>query len=434
MEISLTIKAHIKVASSDDAKLLADSMEAYRLGCNLVSQYVFDHDFELVQNKLQKATYSDLRSKFNLKSQMACSVVRTVIARYKSVQTQLENKPYKCHDVYAKEDKGYYSIKRDLDWLWKPIFFKRPQLDEVRNRDYSFKKGSKAVQNFNEKGIIVSVNTLDGRVECEICAPGFEKYLDGTWTFGTAKILRSSKHWFMHISVTKSFPDYETEQTRHVVGIDRGLRQIVTCYDEKGKTLFRSGKAIARKRQHYKELRRHLQIKNTKNSKRRIRKLGDRENRWMNDYNHCLSKTLVRHYGADTLFVLEDLTDVTFDTVYNCKRENRYEHHSWSFYDLEQKLKYKAHLNGSEVVKVDAHYTSQRCPKCGRIFKENRDHGLHMYVCDRCGYRSNDDRIAAMNIQMLGTMYVSGVPNPSYQSKRGTNEAKKVKKSKKQTN
>ena len=57
-----------------------------------------------------------------------------------------------------------------------------------------------------------------------------------------------------------------------------------------------------------------------------------------------------------------------------------------------------------------------------------------MYICDRCGYRSNDDRIAAMNIQMLGTMYVSGVPNPSYQSKRGTNEAKKVKKSKKQTN
>ena len=30
MEISLTIKAHIKVASSDNAKSLADSMEIYR--------------------------------------------------------------------------------------------------------------------------------------------------------------------------------------------------------------------------------------------------------------------------------------------------------------------------------------------------------------------------------------------------------------------
>lgn len=426
MDISLTIKAHIKVPSANAAKALADSMEAYRRGCNFVSQYVFEHGFELVQNKLQKATYSDLRSNFNLKSQMACSVVRTVIARYKSVETQLHNKPYKCHDVNAPKDEGCYTVQRNLDWLWKPIFFKRPQLDEVRGRDYSFKQNGK----------IVSVNTLDGRIECEIVMPGFEQYLNDEWTFGTAKILRSGKYWFMHISATKSFPDYEIEQTRHVVGIDRGLRQIVTYYDEKGKTLFHRGKTIARKRQHYKELRRHLQMTNTRNSKRRIRKIGNRENRWMSDCNHCLSKTLVNHYGPDTLFVLEDLTDVTFDTVYNRKRENRYEYHSWSFYDLEQKLKYKAHLNGSEVVKVDAHYTSQRCPKCGRILKENRDHGLHMYICDRCGYRSDDDRIAAMNIQMLGTIYVSGVPNPSYQSKHDTTGAKKAKgkKSKKQTN
>lgn len=426
MDISLTIKAHIKVTSSENAKSLADSMEAYRQGCNFVSEYIFEHDFELGQAKLNKAVYSDLRQKFNLRSQMAQSVLKTVIARYKSVKTQLGQKPYKFHDINALKDKGYYTVQRDLDWLWKPIFFKRPQLDEVRDRDYSFKQNGK----------IVSVNTLNGRIECEIAMPGFEKYLDDEWTFGTAKILRSGKHWFMHISATKSFPDYEIEQTRHVVGVDRGLRQIVTCYDEKGKTFFHNGKAIARKRQHYKELRRHLQMTNTRNSKRRIRKIGQRENRWMSDYNHCLSKTLVNHYGADTLFVLEDLTDVTFDTVYSRKKENRYEHHSWSFYDLEQKLKYKAHQNGSKVVEVDAHYTSQRCPKCGRILKENRGHGLHMYICDRCGYRSNDDRIAAMNIQMLGTMYVSGVPNPSYQSKHDTTDAKKAKgkKTKKQTN
>lgn len=426
MDISLTIKAHIKVASSENAKSLIDSMEAYRQGCNFASEYIFEHDFELGQAKLNKAVYSDLRQKFNLRSQMAQSVLKTVIARYKSVKTQLGQKPYKFHDINVPKDKGYYTVQRDLDWLWEPIFFKRPQLDEVRDRDYSFKQNGK----------IVSVNTLNGRIECEIAMPGFEKYLDDEWTFGTAKILRSGKHWFMHISATKSFPDYEIEQTRHVVGVDRGLRQIVTCYDEKGKTFFHNGKTIARKRQHYKELRRHLQMTNTRNSKRRIRKIGQRENRWMSDYNHCLSKTLVNHYGADTLFVLEDLTDVTFDTVYSRKKENRYEHHSWSFYDLEQKLKYKAHQNGSEVVEVDAHYTSQRCPKCGRILKENRDHELHMYICDRCGYRSNDDRIAAMNIQMLGTMYVSGVPNPSYQSKHDTTDAKKAKgkKTKKQTN
>ncbi|MBP3041742.1 transposase [Bacillaceae bacterium Marseille-Q3522] len=60
---------------------------------------------------------------------------------------------------------------------------------------------------------------------------------------------------------------------------------------------------------------------------------------------------------------------------------------------MEQDLTYKARLNQSEVIKVDAHYTSQRCPKCGTIDKEHRNHDIHEYHCQNCGYRSNDDRI-----------------------------------------
>lgn len=392
MEISLTIKARI-YPSQSEAESLKKTMEAYRQGCNYASQYVFNNNFELGQSKLNKALYHDLRDTFDLKSQMAQSVLRTVIARYKTVATWLSQKPYKCLG---------YKIKRDLTWLWKPITFSRPQFDLVRNRDWSFKNDSQ-----------VSLNTLDGRIICQISMSGFEKYQD--WQFGSARVLKSDKHWYLHISASREIDDYDTNQTRHVIGIDRGLRQIVTCYDEKGKTLFKNGKQIAKKRNHYKQLRRHLQLTNTKSSKRRIRKIGQRENRWMSDYNHCLSKTLVEKYGTDSLFVLEDLTDVTFNTVNNRKREDRYEHCSWSFYDLEQKLTYKAHLNHSEVIKVDAYCTSQRCPKCGRINKENRKHNLHLYICDKCGYKSNDDRIGAMNIQNLGTMYVSGNYKPTYQ-------------------
>lgn len=42
------------------------------------------------------------------------------------------------------------------------------------------------------------------------------------------------------------------------------------------------------------------------------------------------------------------------------------------------------------VLEVDQAYTSQRCPKCGRIHKENRDHDTHTYTCDCCGYQSNE--------------------------------------------
>ena len=38
--------------------------------------------------------------------------------------------------------------------------------------------------------------------------------------------------------------------------------------------------------------------------------MGNRENRWMQDVNHCVSKALVKENPPKTLFVLEDLTNV----------------------------------------------------------------------------------------------------------------------------
>lgn len=258
------------------------------------------------------------------------------------------------------------------------------------------------------------MNTINGRIHVQIHGLLENPYFDGSWTLGTGKVVRSGKHWFFHVSASKEVPDFELGRLKHVVGIDRGLRQILTTYDEKGQTRFVNGAFIAKKRNHYANLRARLQVKGTKSAKRRLRSLSGRESRWMSDVNHQLSKTLVNTYGKQTLFVLEDLTGVTFDTVHSRRKENRYEHHSWSFYDLEQKLRYKAHLNESEVVLVDAHYTSQRCPKCGSIDKSNRDKDIHQYVCSNCGYSSNDDRVGAMNIYELGKWFVSGIEKPSF--------------------
>ena len=334
---------------------------------------------------------------------MAQSVFKTVIARYKTVQTQLRKQ--RVWDGYKKDNHGKEIpnyINKDLTFLWKPIEFKRPQLDLVRNRDYSFKNN------------VLSMNTINGRIHVQIHGLLENHYFDGSWTLGTGKVVRSGKHWFFHVSASKEVPNFELGRLKHVVGIDRGLRQILTTYDEKGQTRFVNGSFIAKKRNHYANLRARLQEKGTKSAKRRLRSLSGRESRWMGDVNHQLSKTLVDTYGKQTLFVLEDLTGVTFDTVHARRKENRYEHHSWSFYDLEQKLRYKAHLNESEVILVDAHYTSQRCPKCGSIDKSNRDKNIHQYSCSNCGYSSNDDRVGAMNIYELGKWFVSGIEKPSF--------------------
>ena len=115
--------------------------------------------------------------------------------------------------------------------------------------------------------------------------------------------------------------------------------------------------------------------------------------------------------------MLEDLTGVSFEETNLSKTaKQNYDLRSWPFYQLEQFLTYKAHENRSEVLKVSAKYTSQRCPKCSTIRKENRKPHQHLYRC-QCGYQSNDDRIGAMNIQLLGSMWISGDNNPRYEKK-----------------
>lgn len=395
-----TIKLRINV-TIDQEILFKEMTEQYRQGCNYVSQYIFNNNFDLTFVRLTKTLYSDLRSKFGLKAQLAQSTVKTAIARYKTIREQLFQKPFK----YQNENGKWEYVPRALEWLQKPVFFYRPQADLVRNRDYSFV----------DNGQTLSINTLNKRVKCSFYGEHFAKYLDGSWNLGTAKLVKLKGLWYLHIPVTKAVEDFQKENVRHVVGIDRGLRFLSVSYDEQGRTEFISGKKIATKRRKFQEVRRQLQSKGTKSAKRRLKAISGRENRWMTDVNHQISKTLVEKYGKDTLFVLEDLTGVSFEESNLSKNtKQNYDLRSWAFYQLEQFLMYKARENRSEILKVSAKYTSQRCPKCGTIRKENRDYQKHLYSC-QCGYKSNDDRIGAMNIQLLGTMWISGDNNPRYE-------------------
>ena len=400
MEQTVNIKVKLNILEPNVGIKFSKTMKQYRLACNYVSEYLFNNNFPLNKNEVQKVIYNTIREKFNLKSQMTISCIRSVIARYKTVKTQMARRPYKYQDQNTGE---WYREVRDLTWLHKPISFNRPQVDLQRNRDWSYLSSGQ-----------LSINTLDGRVKVDPICRGFNQYLDGTWKFGLAKLLKSSGKWYLHISATKEVADFNKQTVKHVVGLDRGLRFLATSYDEQGKTAFFDGQAIMRKRAKYQKLRATLQAKGTKSAKRRLKKLSGRENRWISDVNHCLSKTLVQKYGANTLFVLENLNGVSFERT-DLPKALRNQNKSWAFYQLEQFLTYKAHLHNSEVVEVSAKYTSQRCPKCGVIKKDNLNHEKHEYHCDNCGYRSNDDRIGAMNIQLLGTQYISGQEQPKFE-------------------
>ena len=170
MEQSITIKAKLLNIDNETAQAFVQSMEKYKDACNFISQYVFDNNFELSQSKLNKALYHEIRDQFGLKSQMAQSAIRNVIARYKTVRTQLSQKPYRF-DTGKKDSKGHAiwsQIPRDLDWLWKPIEFKRPQLDLQRGRDWSYLSSAQQL----------SLNTLQGRKKVSFVCKGFDQYLD----------------------------------------------------------------------------------------------------------------------------------------------------------------------------------------------------------------------------------------------------------------
>lgn len=125
----------------------------------------------------------------------------------------------------------------------------------------------------------------------------------------------------------------------------------------------------------------------------------------MTDVNHQVTKALVDRHPRGTLFVLEDLTGIRAATE-KVRARNRYVSVSWAFHQFRQMLAYKAALNGQRVIVVDPRHTSQTCPTCGHTEKANRDKKLHLFQCKNCRYRSNDDRVGAMNLHRKGIEHI----------------------------
>lgn len=361
MQITLTSKIQL-FPEEATKELLVETMQAYRDACNFVSSYVFSTQ-EMRLKELQKELYYVIRDKYKLRSQMAISVLRTVRARY--------------------------TILDANQHPWTQIRFSKPQLDLVWNRDYSL------------LGNVFSVNTLEGRKKIPFSSK--EGSLDGL--FGTAKLVYKHNKFFLQVPVTYEIPDIKERDIGNVVGVDRGIRFIATTYDRKGKTTFYSGAKVNSRRSHFAVIKRKLKQAGTPSSRKRLASIGRREHRWMQDINHCISKALTESQPKGTLFVLEDLEGIAF-RFRGIKLRSGYDISSWSYYDLEEKIMYKAALRGQKVIKVDPAYTSQTCPLCGKVSKASRIRSKHLFRCIFCRYKSNDDRVAAINLYSKGIQYL----------------------------
>jgi len=69
--------------------------------------------------------------------------------------------------------------------------------------------------------------------------------------------------------------------------------------------------------------------------------------------------------------------------------------------EFRRQLEYKQLWRGGQVIAVPAQYTSQTCPSCEHVAKENRKTQAQ-FACVACGFREDADLVGAINIRRAG--------------------------------
>lgn len=228
-------------------------------------------------------------------------------------------------------------------------------------------------------------------------------FLDSSYlpTFDKINQIELDKHWAY---ISTSFDAPKIYNPTEFIGVDRNATGhiVVTANLETG-SVGKYGKKAPHVSKKYKSIRRNLQKQGKLNA---VKIIKDRESRITKDINHKISKHLVQvAKNSQAAIVLENLKGIRKNTekkskgggkIYNKKA--RHTVSSWSFYQLQQFIEYKAKKHGVPVIYVDPHCTSVACAKCGHIGSRAGKH----FECPHCGHVEHADVNAAFNIAFLG--------------------------------
>lgn len=388
--MKLTLTAKLKLNHTREQKAALDAVTlAYRDALNYTSQKAFEMEKSSNAAKIQKEVYAILRSRFGLGAQMACSVPRYVGAAYKTLWTRAKQSKARRDASPERKFRRYKGLDN------APKFVSRT-LSYQYQRDYSFKKGQQ-----------VSISTLQGRLVLPF--EGYAKHLEYIAQgaeIGAGKLWydRRKKQYFLLVPLEIELPDPDPMTHKQVVGVDVGMRYFAVARGTSNKALFQSGKATLRKAERFQQARKSLQQKGTRSAVRRLVALSGRERRFIADTNSSLASEILRTYphafiGVEELTGVRDRTErASWKGSSEKTRKANRRRARWSYAELLGFLAYKAPLVGSMVVKVDAHYTSQTCTRCGHCSKGNRPNSGLMFVCESCGYQLHSDLVGARNV------------------------------------
>ncbi len=242
---------------------------------------------------------------------------------------------------------------------------------------------------------------------------GWVKYINSRGIIGAAKNITISEkagYWYASIQV-----EYDTRALPHestsIVGIDVGIKRFATLSDG---TLYKPLNSFKSKADKLAKLQRKLKNKkkfssNWKKVKEKITKCHEDVANVRKDYLHKVSTEICDNQAV---IIVEDLK---INNMSKSSKGNSEKHgkkvaqksglnkaildQGWGMFV--SMMEYKQNWNGGMVIKVNPQYTSQTCPCCTHISKDNRKTQAD-FVCVECGYTENADLVGAINIRERG--------------------------------
>lgn len=350
----MKLTAQVKLLPTpEQAELLKQTLEAANAACNVISEYAWEYE-TFRQFDLHRALYYDIREDYGLAAQMAIRCLSKVA------------------DAYKLDRKRKRTFREDGSIAYD-------------SRILSYRLSDRETAH-------VSVWLMGGRQSIPIVCGDRQWELLQTQKGESDLVYRGGS---FYLYPTCDVEEPEEIETQDALGVDLGVRHIAVDSDGEVYTA-NSNAHINTVRHRYRRLRSKLQKKGTKSAKRLLKKRARKEARFAKDTNHCIANRIVATaQGTGRAIALEELGGIR-DRI-TVRRSQRAALHSWSFYDLRQKIAYKAKLAGVPIEFVNPAYTSQTCPVCGCVDKRNR-RTQELFSCVSCDFVGFADHIAAVNI------------------------------------
>lgn len=349
-------------------------------------QVQLDLNAEQVQIlKKTQEIYKDIFDQYAawFKTNKTSSKVRVHTILYSKINKQYSDFPTGLHQ--AARDHASESIKSYNSRYPKKKWSKQPTMSLGRTMRFD-------QRTISLRGNLLSFSSMKKRIKTLINIPNWWKDRYTDWVFKSASIgITKNGIPFANLVFKSSQKTVEKRNSGKTVGIDRGVKNVI--FTSEG--VKEDSKKIRGQRRKHLYNRKTLQQKGTQNAKRRLRQQAGREERFMREVNHMISKKLADDPTVAT-YVLEDLTSLSKKAKSKWAKHSNKRLSDWSHSQLLMFLKYKCEANGISLEFINPAYTSKTCSQCKSRLCE-RVGGK--FECKRCGYKAHADFNAAVNIR-----------------------------------